>query len=85
MITILSTVTSWGSTIRIILGVFAGFLLAPIAAVPLGLLAFLMIPAAICGLPFLLVSFLGSANTEHQEAVKRASWRPMPHGAHAHA
>jgi hypothetical protein len=85
MFTIVSTAKSWGIVFRGLLAAFALLLLAPIAAVPLGLLAFLLVPVAVCGIPFLLVSFLGGANTEHQERVLRASYRPQAMVAHAHA
>ena len=84
MVTI-STGTSWVTFLRVALSALAVFMLAPVAVLPLGLLAFLLLPAAVFALPFLMVSFLGSANTEHQEAVKRASWRPMPHAMPARA
>ncbi len=84
MFTIISNAAS-GSVLRGLLGTFAALVLVPLAALPLGLLAFLLIPVAICGMPFLLVSFLGSANTEHALAVQRASYRPPAMATHAHA
>jgi hypothetical protein len=82
MITLIRTSSGY-DLFHAIVSTIAAFMLAPIAAIPLGMLAFFMAPVAIVGIPFLLVSFFGAADAEHRNAVHRHAL-PVHARAHAH-
>lgn len=83
MFGMLSSLESWTQLARRALVTMAMLMLAPAAVVALGLLAMMLAPVAVVGIPFMLVSFYGSASTEHYETRRRSALRhTMPAMAH---
>ncbi len=73
-----------GFVVRALLVVFATLALAPGAVLALILLAFMISPAAIFGIPFIVPALFPSASREHAEAVRRSSYPPLGAAALAH-
>ena len=73
-----------GYVVRALLVVFAMLVLAPGAVLALLLLAFMMSPAAIVGIPFIVPALFPGANREHEDAVRRSSYPPLGEAALAH-
>jgi hypothetical protein len=76
---------SWTTVARRVLVASAIGMLAPAAGMALGLLALLLAPVACVAIPFMLSAFFGTANAEHQAAVRRSlipRAHPLPAIAH---
>jgi hypothetical protein len=70
-----------GYVLRGLLVVLATLALAPGAVLALILLAFVMSPAALVGIPFIVPALFPGASREHADAVRRSSYYPSLHEA----
>ena len=81
----LISIESWTTIGRRALIASAVGMLAPAAAMAVGLLLLLLAPVAVVAIPFMVPAFFGTANGEHQAALRRSLLpRPQPMPAIAH-
>ena len=73
-----------GFVVRALLVVFATLVLAPGALLALIMLGFMMSPAAIVGIPFIVPALFPGAKREHADGVRRSSYPPLGEAALAH-
>ena len=75
----LLSLKSWDGLMRGTLVGAAAVLLAPAALITLGMVAFVLLPVAVVGIPFLAPALLGGASAEHADAVRRSHYPVLQH------